>query len=747
MAVSAGPSVATPTDIVRVFVTSGTFTPSFTGTVEVLVVAGGGGGGSDMGGGGGGGGVISNTRVSVTANTPITVTVGAGGTGAPAGTGGHATTKGTNGGNSVFGSDTAIGGGAGGTSYYTFGNSFGNSGGSGGGGSGYNNGVTPALSTGTGYGAAGAGTAGQGNRGGWGNSSYYSGGGGGAGGAGTDANAIPNGGPGILNTILNRTLYWAGGGGGAAYSVSPGGNGGIGGGGGGAVGTTTGGDGYNNGSPGGGGPPGAWANTPGGNGGQNTGGGGGGGAHYNATNQGGDGGSGIVIVRYSASLGSSAGGAPLSLEDMSLCVDAANPRSNIGNRSIINWNSWTTGSGSVAGYGQNGQTAENERVIATNPWGDNAVVWEARPLAQNNDDGGWNTDWFNIDNTQLYRFSVWVRRTSSTASGNFYLGMYANGDGSRLTSNNTVETNAYWECSAASGLAQNTWYLWVGHVYPANTLFTGRNPNTGYYTVNGRAGNINGCNIGSGDLKWSLNSTQGLHRTYLYYATDTTTRLQFYQPRVDLCDGTEPSIQDLINNVGNTWYDVSGSSNNYKFLNLPSTNTGFYTFNGTSNYGTVSSIQTFGNNTTWEAWVNCTENISTYNMFMGRYLPYFSFFGANRLYFSNYVNGVQRTIETASNLSTNTWYLATFTTSFDGTNTTMKIYTNGVETATGTFAGAQSNYTGFNFMVGDGNDGSNGASLWYPFKGSVSNVKLYNRTLSAAEILQNFNASRGRYGV
>jgi hypothetical protein len=150
MGVYSGPKTASENFTVRLFTSSGIFTPSFTGIVEVLVVAGGGGAGSDMGGGGGGGGVISTTSYSVTAGSPITVTVGAGGTGAPAGNGNHATTKGTNGGNSVFGTLTAIGGGAGGTSYYTFGNSFGNSGGSGGGGSGYNNGQTPALRIGTG---------------------------------------------------------------------------------------------------------------------------------------------------------------------------------------------------------------------------------------------------------------------------------------------------------------------------------------------------------------------------------------------------------------------------------------------------------------------------------------------------------------------------------------------------------------------------------------------------------------------
>lgn len=273
------------------------------GQVEVLVVAGGGGGGMDMGGGGGGGGVIYTTYV-VKPGELIPVTVGAGGQGGPQGSGGYRTDgtgpqpsahqftiSATNGGNSVFGNLTAIGGGYGGSSYfdYTPNLGIGASGGSGGGTSGYSNGTVKAGQ---------AGTAGQGYRGGQGGGQYYSGGGGGAGGIGTDSTAQPNGGPGRLCSILGVDLYWGGGGGGSSYTLATGGNGGIGGGGGGALGTTTGGAGYNNGQAGYGGSPASWANTRGGAGGANTGGGGGGGSHYNATNLGGEGGSGIVVVRY-----------------------------------------------------------------------------------------------------------------------------------------------------------------------------------------------------------------------------------------------------------------------------------------------------------------------------------------------------------------------------------------------------------------------------------------------------------------
>lgn len=275
-------------------------TKSILSTVEVLVVAGGGGGGMDMGGGGGGGGVIYSSAFSITPGSAITATVGNGGVGAPAaGTngqpGGHQyTIPATQGGNSVFGALTAIGGGFGGSSYrgYTPGIA-GGSGGSGGGASGYND------NAGTFNG--GTGTSGQGFAGGNSTQAYRSGGGGGAGGAGVSSPNQPNGGVGVENSILGVSYFWGGGGGGASYSLSTGGNGGNGGGGGGAVGTTVGGSGLNPGSPGGGGSPNSQTNKPGGNAGANTGGGGGGGSHYNANNKGGDGGSGIVIVRYPGS--------------------------------------------------------------------------------------------------------------------------------------------------------------------------------------------------------------------------------------------------------------------------------------------------------------------------------------------------------------------------------------------------------------------------------------------------------------
>jgi hypothetical protein len=86
---------------IHTFTGSGTFTPSFSGQVEVLVVAGGGSGGgqggNDGSGGGGAGGLLYTSAYGVSSGTGITVTIGAGGAGVGGGT------QGNNGSNSIFG--------------------------------------------------------------------------------------------------------------------------------------------------------------------------------------------------------------------------------------------------------------------------------------------------------------------------------------------------------------------------------------------------------------------------------------------------------------------------------------------------------------------------------------------------------------------------------------------------------------------------------------------------------------------
>lgn len=168
--------------------------------VWYLVVAGGGGGGSNRGGGGGAGGLRTNGGYTfpITPGT-YTVTVGDGGA---AGTGNG---KGGDGGNSVFGTITSTGGGGGGG---ISSNQTGQNGGSGGGGS---NG-----------GAGGTGMAGQGNNGGLADNGTTNGaGGGGCNAVGAAATAGGTGGAGCASTISGSSVTKSVGGLGGHDNVIP----------------------------------------------------------------------------------------------------------------------------------------------------------------------------------------------------------------------------------------------------------------------------------------------------------------------------------------------------------------------------------------------------------------------------------------------------------------------------------------------------------------------------------------------
>lgn len=253
------------------FLSSGAFIPTQDLTnVDYLVVAGGGGGNSRANTGGGGAGGLRSTvtatggggsleaKLSLTANTPYYVAIGAGGS------------RNFNGSNSYFGSITSLGGGYGGPGGDSVVAGVGGSGGGGG---------TPDTFGPTNSG--GNGTANQGYAGGnsvRGASAYGGGGGGGAGavGANGSGSSAGAGGNGVAVAISGTSTYYAGGGGGGHNETGVV-SGGLGGGG----------TGGRNGASAGAGEP-------------NTGGGGGGGGNANTVGNGiaAAGGSGIVIVRY-----------------------------------------------------------------------------------------------------------------------------------------------------------------------------------------------------------------------------------------------------------------------------------------------------------------------------------------------------------------------------------------------------------------------------------------------------------------
>lgn len=396
------------------------------------------------------------------------------------------------------------------------------------------------------------------------------------------------------------------------------------------------------------------------------------------------------------------------------------------NTSLLNTNAWAVGqTDGVGTFYANGSTGENARISGTDPWGNTSTIWETRASGNGNDDGGWNTEVFTIDRSKLYRFSVWVRRTSSSSGGTFYLGTNSDG-GVYSTQDGAVKGNPYWECTGTGSLTQNQWYLVCGHIYPSNTTYTGNHPDTGYYLPGSvtKVSNVGFCNIVS-DLKWGPTSTWGQHRCYHYYCGDSTTRLNFADPRVDLCDGSEPSISDLVNKGATMLIDNSGYGNHHFLYNgyiptatapsrfqLDGANYGFTRNSGLNGVTTDCTVVIFYKTTdTQELWVQGNNN--------GSY--YLSASASNNYYHSNVGS------------PTNFVDLNTVVRPDSPTN-----YRNGNYHMWEAKAVNFTSWSSFQwFLYGGG----------WQLAGDVSKILVYNRSITAEESAQNFAALRGRYGI
>ena len=99
--------------------------------------------------------------------------------------------------------------------------------------------------------------------------------------------------------------------------------------------------------------------------------------------------------------------------------------------------------------------------------------------------------------------------------------------------------------------------------------------------------------------------------------------------------------------------------------------------------------------------------------------------------------GQETKINSNSNLSAGVWYHIHCSRS--GTN--MKIYINGILSTNGTGTSGSIDASSAQFYVGR-QDGGN-----WPFNGLISSVKFYDAQLTPDQVLQNYNAQKGRFGL
>jgi hypothetical protein len=197
--------------------------------------------------------------------------------------------------------------------------------------------------------------------------------------------------------------------------------------------------------------------------------------------------------------------------------------------------------------------------------------------------------------------------------------------------------------------------------------------------------------------------------------------------------------------TGSTWYDLSGNSRHASLISSPSYE-GFgrgkyLSFDGSTNYATIPYTITdnlitvsfwyyskiFSANSSLDALIsNFTFGISGFDVRLN---------SSTTINLAIVIDGSQSLVNIGT-ISNNTWYHIAFT--YDGA--TIKTYLDAVFKSSTNVIGTRAN--GTQICIGTSAFDTNRRATC-----GVPQVMIYNRALSDTEILQNYNATKGRYIV
>ena len=208
---------------------------------------------------------------------------------------------------------------------------------------------------------------------------------------------------------------------------------------------------------------------------------------------------------------------------------------------------------------------------------------------------------------------------------------------------------------------------------------------------------------------------------------------------------------------GTTWYDLSGNGNNGTLTNGPTYSSNSIVLDGTNDYIYTSSANTLGNlsNHTFEIWFK-TQGLGTSQTEGGLVCPDYgmiSTIDANgKVRYSIYSTdngapgsgGAYLGYITATGISVfdNEWHHVICTCQL---NDSLYIYIDGILQTSGGSIGSWSGSTIWSSMTTF--IGRNPNNTPYNFYGNIASTKIYTKYFTASEVLQNYNATKTRFGL
>jgi len=315
-------------------------------------------------------------------------------------------------------------------------------------------------------------------------------------------------------------------------------------------------------------------------------------------------------------------------------------------------------------------------------------------------------------------------------------------NGSNTEYQMNIDGGAQGTLSASTQYVMSGWYSTSDDYNGGNTMFHARafsSSNSHSSTGNGMGTLLYSVEIGG--LTWEYryqsiitpSDYNGDFDWYMGYGTSNSTGYRYYTG-LKVEEGAFPSLFDLSRN--------SNDGKAYLGTSYDSSNNGSIVFNG-SNGHIITGLTRgdLGNTLTIVVWYKYTGSSNrTYTAIIGGKESGTGtefFIGKNT---GNTNIGVQdgnysSTFVTGSNAFDGNWHQIVYT--YD--SGTGKIYLDGTLKSSGSFTKCND---AEEIMIGIEFEGSN-----YPFLGNMSQILMYTRVLTAAEVAQNFNALRGRYGI